>query len=401
MRPNWPRIMIVTLVFLLFLGNASGLIRVIPGSATLPEVNTAWPDLYHIVLTWEFLLLIAIGLVLSITLPQLEPVPASLLTVIATLPPIYLSYIGQLDITILPMEYYLLTILVLFVVNVLVSYYVYSHQRQLIIDKFSHYVPKEIVHKLCQHPDSFTLEGEFREMTVLFADLVNFTSISEQLDPKELTRLINHHFDAMTTVLLDNGATIDKYMGDSVMAFWGAPLPDDDHTDKAVAAAFAMQQAVAETDQKFIDRGWPLLTLRIGINRGMMNVGNIGSVQRASYTVIGDAVNVAARLEQLAREYRVPIIVSESVARSTKAFSYRQLDRVVLRGKQNPIGIYQPLNGKSAIAAASGDWLNDHDTALALYIDQHYELARSKFSELQSKYPNDGYYQCMLDKTNV
>lgn len=397
MRQHLPRIGFVFFIFLLFAANAAGFFRIEPGSASLPSVSAAWPSLSELVLTREFLLLAAIGLLLSLYLPQLEPVPASLLTLASVVPPVYFSYIGALRPEILPMEYYLLMILILFVVNVLISYYAYSHQRQQIIETFSHFVHPEVVRQLCREPDSFTLEGESRELTVLFADLVNFTSIAEQLEPKQLTLLINHYFDVMTTVLFKHGATIDKYIGDSVMAFWGAPLPQENHAELAIRSAFAMQKAVDDINADFRRRDWPSIELCIGINTGMMNVGNVGSPQRASYTVLGDAVNLAARLERLTRLYHVPIIVSESVVSHTNNVTYRRLDNVIIKGKSQPVSIYQPLDGNLSHNTTLNQWLESHEAALKSYLNRNYTDARMRFGRLQSEHQGDRYYDSMLN----
>ena len=396
-----PRIGYILAVCLLFLGHAAGAFHIEPNTASWPSIHASWPAFNELVFTPEFFLLMILGLILSISLPQLEPIPASLLTVACTLPPIYLTYAGMLNISIIPMEYYLLTILMLFVINVLISYYAYSRQRQQIIDTFSHYVPPEMVNRLCRDPDSFSLEGESRELTVLFADLVNFTAIAECLDPKDLTRLINRHFELMTNILLDHGATIDKYIGDSVMAFWGAPLTLDDHSERAVAAAFAMQDAVRTVGQDIGDEVGQELKICIGLNRGIMNVGNIGSYRRASYTVIGDAVNVASRLERLTREYQVPIIASDSVVAATPGYVYRQLDRIAIRGKQQEVNIYQPLHDKPAITDNIETSLQvKHNEAIRLYLDHQYQQAYQAFSELLKNCPDDSYYRVMLAKTS-
>ncbi len=393
-----PRIAFVLFVCLLFLSHAAGVYRIEPSTASLPAFSAGWPALDSLIMTPEFLLLATIGLLLSFCLPQLEPLPASLLTLASTVPPIYLIYTAVLQPSVLPLEYYLLVILILFVTNVLISYYAYSHQRQQIIDTFSHYVPAEVVRQLCREPDSFSLEGESRELTVLFADLVNFTSVAEQLEPRELTRLLNRHFDVMSSVLLDHDATIDKYIGDSVMAFWGAPLVQDEQSNKALDAAFAMQDTVAKLSRDFSERDWPMLELCIGINRGSMNVGNIGSSKRANYTVIGDAVNVASRLERLTREYRVPIITSEFVMQATPDYTYRQLDCLVLRGKQKPANIYQPLFKGTSNANDDNAWLGKHDRAIELYLNGSYRQAYEHFSELLEARPDDAYYRSMLDR---
>jgi adenylate cyclase len=172
-------------------------------------------------------------------------------------------------------------------------------------------VPRELVDELAARPGRVSLEGESRRMSVLFADIHGFASIAESLDPRELPRLMNQFLTRMTRVIQRHRGTIDKYMGDSVMAFWGAPLEDTRHAGNATLAALAMQREMRELNRQFGDCGWPELRLGIGINTGVMSVGNMGSEFRMAYTVMGDAVNLGARLEGLTRVYGVDIIVSQ------------------------------------------------------------------------------------------
>jgi adenylate cyclase len=182
------------------------------------------------------------------------------------------------------------------------------------------------------------LDGEIREMSVLFSDVCNFTTISEGMDPKELTQLINGFLTPITEVIQQQRDTIDKYMGDAVMAFWGAPLADSQHALHTLTAAMNMIQRINQLKTKFKAHGWPEIKIGVGINTGEMNVGIKGSEFRVDYTVLGDAVNLASRLEALTRVYGVDIIVGENTRHAVAEFEFRELDRVKVKYK--PVAIY-------------------------------------------------------------
>ncbi|MBF8270204.1 MAG: adenylate/guanylate cyclase with Chase sensor, partial [Gammaproteobacteria bacterium] len=179
--------------------------------------------------------------------------------------------------TLVPMEYSLLTVLILYSVNVLISYFRVTHARQKIIEVFGQYVPPDVVSEINKHPGQVNMEGESRRLTVFFCDLQNFTGTAEQLNPKQLSALLNEYLSSMSEILFKHGATIDKYIGDSIMAFWGAPLPQADHARRAVLSSFAMHEKIQHLSEQFINKGWPGPKMGIGMNTGMMNVGNMGS----------------------------------------------------------------------------------------------------------------------------
>jgi len=233
-RQNSIKVVLIFAVFLVFLFNGIGLLRfkfhvgsdisiqqglltqmLQYGTLTLPEAMK----------TPEFLVFVLIGLTLCIFLPLLSPVKASILTLLAMIPPVYMNYAGPAQNTLLPMEYSLLTILMLFVVNVLISYFVETHAKQKLIAVFGQYVPAAVVGDISKQLGKLSLDGESRELTVIFCDLKNFSGISEQLNPKQLVQFLNEFFTAMTKILHEHGATIDKYMGDAIMAFWGGAAP--------------------------------------------------------------------------------------------------------------------------------------------------------------------------------
>src|SRR5205085_814158 len=158
---------------------------------------------------------------------------------------------------------------------------------------------------MSKNPEEYSMRGESRDMTVLFSDVRNFTSISEGLTPESLRDMMNAYLTEMTEVIQQSRGTIDKYIGDAIMAFWGAPLNDAEHAKHGVESALAMQSRIRALDNDFIKRGWPVLTIGVGLNCGEMNVGDMGSKFRRAYTVLGDAVNIASRLESLTKEYGV------------------------------------------------------------------------------------------------
>ena len=184
----------------------------------------------------------------------------------------------------MPLE--LVTVLAMF--NLAYGFLSESRQRDRLKGMFGHYVPPPLVEQMLRRPDRFTTDGESRELTVLFADIRNFTTLSETLSPNELKKLLNSFFTPMTRIIFEKHGTIDKYVGDMIMAFWGAPLEDERHAVHAVEAALAMLAEVERLKPEFRERGLPEITIGIGVNTGIMNVGDMGSEFRRAYTVIGD-----------------------------------------------------------------------------------------------------------------
>jgi adenylate cyclase len=168
--------------------------------------------------------------------------------------------------------------------------------------------------RLIERPELLELVGEERELTLLFADLANFTTMSEKLAPRAVVAVLGKYFDAMSTVIYRHGGTVDKYIGDGIMAFWGAPLPDERHAHHALQAAMEMQDRFAALARRLGSKGAPAMTMRIGIHTGNVIVGNVGSRARFAYTAIGDAVNLASRLEGANKAYGTSILLSEATA---------------------------------------------------------------------------------------
>jgi len=289
----------------------------------------------------------------------------------------------------MPMEYSLLMILILFAVNVLTSYFSETHKKQELINIFGQYVPPEVALMLSKDPDAVTLAGEARQLTVMFCDIHDFTTISEGMEPRQLTSMLNNLFTPLTSVLYKHHGTIDKYMGDAIMAFWGAPLEDPDHAGNAVRAAFEIQEVLGELSPKFREYGWPAISMGIGINTGWANVGNMGSKFRMAYTAVGDAVNLASRLENLTRTYHAQIIVGQGTREAVGSYIYRELDLVKVKGKHENTRIYEPLCAKEALDPVVEQLLQLHNQGLNAYYRRDWKRALTKFSQIQKLHPED------------
>jgi len=402
-RSHLIQIIIIFFVLLIFIGNAAGLLEISVKSGPFVSVRTiaaaqAVGYLSSLITSTDFLLLCVTGLILVALLPVLSPVKASLLALICVLPPVVINLIDVNRVTPVPMEYSLLTVLVLYSVNALIAYFRETHTRQKIVAIFGQYVPPEIVSEINKNPGQINMEGESRKLTVFFCDLQNFTGAAEQLNPKQLAALLNEYLSAMSEILFRYGATIDKYIGDSIMAFWGAPILQSGHAKKAVLASFDMQDKIGILSQQFINKGWPGPRMGIGINTGMMNVGNMGSKYRIAYTVVGDAVNLASRLEGLTRAYQVPTIVSQAVKDECEGILFRQLDVVHVKGKHKMVKIYQPLCPLEGVNNVLHRQMIDHEKGIKYYQRERWDDAIAVFKQLAMERKKDGYYPLMINK---
>ncbi|MEI7430840.1 MAG: adenylate/guanylate cyclase domain-containing protein, partial [Betaproteobacteria bacterium] len=253
--------------------------------------------------------------------------------------------------------------------------------------------PPELVDEMARDPERYSMEGKNEELTVLFSDVRGFTTISEGLDPKELSQLMNEYLGAMTQVVQKNRGTLDKYIGDAIMAFWGAPVGDSEHARRAVLTALEMQSELRKLDEPFKARGWPALHIGVGINTGMMTVGDMGSPVRKSYTVMGDAVNLGSRLEGITKQYGVGIIVSESTKALVKDAVYRELDRVRVKGKDDPVAIFEPLGLAGQVEQSRLDEVKLWNQALRLYRQQDWDQAELQLYNLTRLSPDCYLYQ--------
>jgi adenylate cyclase len=254
---------------------------------------------------------------------------------------------------------------------------------------FQQYVSHSIVEEMLQDPDRVRLGGEKRDLTVLFSDIRGFTSLSEKLSPEQVVSLLNEYLTPMTRIILNNGGTLDKYMGDAIMAFFGAPVAQDDHPRRAVLAAIRMREELVSLNREWARRGLPAVHSGIGINTGAMAVGNMGSTMIFDYTVIGDHVNLGSRLEGLTKTYGVEIVVSEHTeARVRDSFRLREIDRVRVKGKDEPVRIFELMGAAEDPAAVPG-FLDAFAAGIAAYREGRLDRARERFGAARAARPDD------------
>jgi adenylate cyclase len=255
-------------------------------------------------------------------------------------------------------------------------------RRKELTRAFSLYVTPQVVEQLIEHPERLGLQGELRNITIMFTDLAGFTSFSERLSPEQVTQLLNRHFSEMTDIVLEHHGTVVRFIGDAVMAFWGAPLDDDDQAYRAVTAGIAMQKAMALQREAFIAEGFPEVNMRVGIHSGSAIVGNLGSKKRFDYTAIGDDVNLAARLEGINKLYGTGIMISgETASRIEGRCDLRPIDRVIVKGRSTPVDVFTPCDDAEIIELTT--------QMLDRFRHKDWDTAESALKELLSRTPDD------------
>ena len=327
-------------------------------------------------LGYEVALLVLAGVVLAFGLPLLSATSAVALSggVLLVLVGInfwlYTAY-GL----VLPLASSLTMALAAFGLNMSYGYFVESRSKRELAHLFGTYVPPELVDEMVKDPDSYTMQAANRELTVMFCDMRGFTKMSERMEPLQLQALLTGVFSRLTSLIRSNRGTIDKYMGDCVMAFWGAPVETENHAHLAVKSAMEMAHAVREINHEHREKGLPEIGVGIGLNTGTMCVGDMGSNIRRSYTVIGDSVNLGSRLEGLSKVYGVDIVVSESTRKLAPDFAWQELDRVRVKGKEQAVAIYWPMAPSDRLNAESSNELKTWTNFIKAYRAQNWDQA--------------------------
>ena len=345
----------------------------------------------------ELVLLVFIALVMAILMPILSAMTSILMTIVllATLMGFNL-YLWTSHAAVFPLAGSVLLVLLLFIFNASYGFLVESSNKRALTKRFGQYVPPELVEEMARDPQSYSLQGERKEMTVLFSDVRGFTKVSESMEPEELSLLMNELLTTITRVIQQHRGTIDKYMGDAVMAFWGAPLDDPEHARHAVTAALEIQRDMEDLRRRCTERGWPELRVGVGLNTGVMNVGDMGSEFRMAYTVMGDVVNVGSRLEGLTKLYGVGVAVSDSTAEDAPEFLYRELDRVRVKGRDTPLTIFEPFPPAKDLDSEVVAEIETYHRALELYRSQDWTEAAAEFRKLAEKADEHPLYQRYL-----
>jgi adenylate cyclase len=290
----------------------------------------------------------------------------------------------------------------LFMAVTLYKYFTEEREKKKVKGAFQHYLSPDVMHQVLDNPDKLKLGGERRECTVFFSDVRGFTTISEALTPEKLVELMNDYLSPMTDIILRSGGVLDKYIGDAIMAFWGAPLDRPDQADVAAKSVLKMMENLEEIRRVFPTKGFPVIDIGCGINTGMMSVGNMGSSERFAYTVMGDAVNLGARLESITKEYGVRSIMSEfAVAKlqDPKAYFLRDMDDIVVKGKKDPVKIFELIHPMIVPTEVQlRDLLGEFQAARLAYRSQDWEKAKKHLMACLLIRPGDGPATMYLER---
>lgn len=292
--------------------------------------------------------------------------------------------------------------LVLSIVSSLVYKYLTEFRQKRFLRKaFSFYLSEEILKEIIANPKKLALGGERKEISVLFSDIAGFTSISEKLEPETLAQMLNNYLTEMTTIVFEHNGVLDKYIGDAVMAFWGAPLADSEHALNACKTAVIMQKRVKEIEKSWRDEMGIDLGIRIGINTGDMVVGNMGSHMRFDYTLIGDGVNLGARLEGINKEYGTEITISQGTYEKVKdEVVARKIDTVAVKGKSKGVVIYE-LRGIGAPSGPDRKFLERFEKARIEYEKGNFKKALERFQDFLKKHPDDTPSKVYVERLKI
>lgn len=347
---------------------------------------------------WQIVFFFILALVFCLILACFKIITGSLLALFALMLYLFVSLMVFDQGLVLDLFYVLLIFIFSYGLVVAWRYFGERKEKQRIKNAFSHYVSPDIINELMAHPEKLKLGGEKREVSILFSDIRGFTSISEKLSPEQLVALLNDYLTAMTNLILEKRGVLDKYIGDAIMAFWGAPLSERRHGRYALETALAMIKSLKENKKKWQKDFGVELNIGIGINRGEVIAGNMGSSQRFDYTVMGDAVNLASRLEGLTKQYGVKIIVSEFTRKAAGDwFNFRYLDKVAVKGKEKGVEIYELL-GERELPLKQKELVELFEQGIKIYQNQDWNKALEFFTLLLKKYPDDGPTQVYLKR---
>ncbi|MQA19104.1 CHASE2 domain-containing protein [Rugamonas rivuli] len=348
----------------------------------------------------EGIVILLVGLALSLALAALSPLRSILLGALVLGAAVGVNYYAYSELNLIfNLAMPLIVIFAVFVLNVAWGYFFEVRKGQALVSRFGEYVAPELVAEMADDPEKYNMDGESRELTVLFVDVRGFTTISEGLTPKQLREYINLYLTAMSEDIRDSHrGTLDKYIGDAVMAFWGAPVAFADHASRAVATSLLMQASAHRLNDDFVARGWPPLKIGIGLNSGLMHVGDMGSKIRRAYTVMGDAVNLGSRLEGITKVYGVGIAVGEATRAAAPEFAYRELDLVRVKGKNEPVAIFEPIVLEKDLDAATRDELERWHAALAAVRLQQWDQAMQIIVELMAIFPERSLYSLYTER---
>jgi len=340
------------------------------------------------------------GIALSLLIPTLSALWA---TAVALAGATLITAINLLVWTkadlVLPLASSILMTAAIYIMNMAYGYFVESRAKRQVTERFGQYVPPEVVDRIAADPGRYSMQPKAAELTILFADVRGFTGISEALRPEELREYIDEYLTAMSGIIREKyRGTLDKYIGDAVMAFWGAPMEDPQHARNGVLAALQMQKECEVLNASFAARGWPPLRIGVGLNTGNVRVGDMGSKVRRAYTAMGDAVNVASRLEGRTKDYGVGILVGESTRNAIRDVVFREVDRIRVKGRDAAITVYEPIGLESELGREMPGELKLWNQALRAYRAQQWDQADVSLLNLQRMNPGCDLYRRFSEK---
>lgn len=339
----------------------------------------------------ELVALVALGAVVLLLLPRIGPLWSASMMLGAVGLGVAVSWLAYARGNLLFDPVYPgIAVLIVYFAMTAVLFFRTEQQRRYVRQAFSRYLAPALVDRLADSPEQLVLGGEIRELTLMFSDIRGFTTISERMDPQELTRFINEFLTPMSGIILDEGGTIDKYIGDCIMAFWNAPLSVDGHPRRSCRAALAMRAQLAELNEAWraqsaqAGRAFSDISIGIGVNTGSCCVGNMGSQQRLEYSVLGDTVNLASRLEGQSKAYGVDIVIGETTQAGAPDLAALELDLIRVKGKNQPVRIFTLLGDETVAESPAFRTLRDaHDAMLQAYRAQRWDEADATLTRLR------------------
>lgn len=300
------------------------------------------------------------------------------------------------------MVYPFITILLTYISSVVYKYFAELKQRKEIQTAFGKYLSPNVMKEVLKNPHLLHRSGIKREITVFFSDIAGFTSISELLDPHALIELINDYLETMTNIIMKYDGTLDKYVGDEIVAYFGAPINQVDHAQRACNVALEMRAVLPKLQEKWKKEGKPIVDFRIGINTGIAIVGNIGSENHFDYTIMGDEVNLGSRLEGANKKYGTKIMVSEDTYLKVKNyFDFRHLDYLRVKGKKEAIRVYELLAHKGRISDTGAKLLETFNKGINLYLDRKFGEANEEFKKALAIYPDDSPSKLYAERSEI
>ncbi|MBW2973987.1 adenylate/guanylate cyclase domain-containing protein [Candidatus Woesearchaeota archaeon] len=294
-----------------------------------------------------------------------------------------------------------LAIAVTFTFEIIYFYHSEKKERKKVRGAFSKYVAPAVVDELMKDPEKLKLGGVRKEITVFFSDIRGFTTISEKLSPEKLVHILNEYLTAMTDIIMRHAGVVDKYIGDAIMAFWGAPMKQPNHAEMACSTSLDMIKKLLELQKKWAKEKFPEINIGIGLNTGHAVIGNMGSYERFDFTAMGDTINIGSRLEGLTKAYGVKIIASENTKKAVKGkFIFRKLDLVRVKGKKKPVTIYELVCRKKESNKEIEDKIKSYESGLKLYLSRKWDKAVKEFKKVNDFASKEFMKRCKLFKKN-